>query len=226
MANKDNSKPGRCPHLEEIFESCENLFKGEGKKVERCEDCGHVGENWICLICLTVHCGRYVKAHMLTHGTEKKHPLTLSLSDTSVWCYMCNNYVDDPKLDPFKSAVHKWRENLERLAKTARCSHLAEVTSESALTNIDAKKDSCEECGHVGENWICLLCLTTHCSRYVKGHMLAHGSETKHPITLSFSDISAWCYTCDDYVDDPKLYPFKNAVHKSKFGKDLINYWK
>ena len=79
----------------------------------------------------------------------------------------------------------------------------------------------CEECGHVGENWICLICLTIHCSRYVKEHMLIHGAEKEHSVTLSFSDISVWCYTCNDYIDNPKLYPFKNAVHKSKFGEEM-----
>ena len=101
------------------------------------------------------------------------------------------------------------------------CPHLDTVTSEPVPTNIDVHKASCEECGHVGENWICLICLTIHCSRYVKEHMLIHGTENEHSVTLSFSDISVWCYTCNDYIDNPKLYPFKNAVHQSKFGEEM-----
>ena len=101
------------------------------------------------------------------------------------------------------------------------CPHLDTITSEPVPTNIDVRKEGCEECGHVGENWICLICLTIHCSRYVKEHMLIHGTEKEHSVTLSFSDISVWCYTCNDYIDNPKLYPFKNAVHKSKFGEEM-----
>ena len=101
------------------------------------------------------------------------------------------------------------------------CPHLDLITKSPPPLNIDVQKESCEECGHVGENWICLICLTIHCSRYVNEHMLKHGDEKEHPLTLSFSDISVWCYVCNDYLDNPKLYPFQNVVHKSKFGEDM-----
>ena len=38
------------------------------------------------------------------------------------------------------------------------------------------------------------------CSRYVQEHMLFHSIESQHLVTLSFSDISVWCYACEDYV--------------------------
>lgn len=101
------------------------------------------------------------------------------------------------------------------------CPHLEMITSESMPVSIDVQKVSCEECGHVGENWICLICLSVHCSRYVNEHMLIHGTEKEHPLTLSFSDISVWCYKCNDYLDNQKLHAFKNAIHKSKFGEDM-----
>jgi uncharacterized UBP type Zn finger protein len=101
------------------------------------------------------------------------------------------------------------------------CPHLEIITTETLTSNFDVQKAACEECGHVGENWICLICLSIHCSRYVNEHMLIHGAEKEHPLTLSFSDISVWCYTCNDYIDNAKLYNFKNVVHKSKFGEDI-----
>jgi hypothetical protein len=39
-----------------------------------------------------------------------------------------------------------------------------------------------------------------HEIRYVKGHMKKHNDESGHPIALSFSDLSIWCYKCEDYV--------------------------
>ena len=49
------------------------------------------------------------------------------------------------------------------------------------------------------------LCFTNHlpqsyCSRYVQEHMLMHGIDSSHLLTLSMSDLSVWCYGCDDYV--------------------------
>ena len=41
-------------------------------------------------------------------------------------------------------------------------------------------------------------------------------------MALSFSDLSVWCYTCDNYIDNEKLYPIKNAAHKDKFGYEML----
>lgn len=40
-----------------------------------------------------VFCGRYVNEHMVTHGVVSEHPVVLSFSDLSVWCYLCEAYV-------------------------------------------------------------------------------------------------------------------------------------
>lgn len=52
----------------------------------------------------------------------------------------------------------------------------------------------CLECGNVGENWVCLSCSEVFCSRYVKGHMVAHFKSVNHPVCMSFSDLSFWWY--------------------------------
>lgn len=51
--------------------------------------------------------------------------------------------------------------------------------------------------------------------------MLFHHLDSGHPITLSFSDLSVWCYKCEAYVDNPVLYKFKNLAHIDKFGEEL-----
>lgn len=40
-----------------------------------------------------VFCGRYINEHMVTHGVVSEHPVVLSFSDLSVWCYLCEAYV-------------------------------------------------------------------------------------------------------------------------------------
>uniref|UniRef100_A0AAG5DL14 Protein deacetylase HDAC6 n=1 Tax=Anopheles atroparvus TaxID=41427 RepID=A0AAG5DL14_ANOAO len=73
-----------------------------------CRDCSAETENWICLICFNVYCGRYVQEHMLRHGTDtENHPLTLSFADFSVWCYGCDAYIDHPALHLYKNLVHQ-----------------------------------------------------------------------------------------------------------------------
>ena len=66
--------------------------------------------------------------------------------------------------------------------------------------------DPCMECNNVGENWLCLSCGEVHCSRYVNEHMVHHNAQTGHPITISYADISVWCYSCDSCEYNENYY--------------------
>lgn len=96
------------------------------------------------------------------------------------------------------------------------CPHLLEINAAPDLTRVQAHQ-SCSRCQDRSENWICLTCLGVFCSRYVRGHMAEHFDATVHPMTLSFSDLSVWCYVCDSYVDNDLLVAFKEAAYASKF---------
>lgn len=77
----------------------------------------------------------------------------------------------------------------------------------------------CRTCGDDSENWICLTCFHVCCSRYVEGHMAEHGESTEHPIVVSLSDLSFWCYQCDSYIVAPELRIIKDSLYKAKFGE-------
>ncbi|XP_076238215.1 histone deacetylase 6 isoform X2 [Calliopsis andreniformis] len=79
----------------------------------------------------------------------------------------------------------------------------------------------CTECGSNVENWTCLECYTVHCARSVNQHGVLHAEESEHPLALSFSDLSVWCYRCEAYIDNPRLYAARNAAHQSKFNEEL-----
>jgi len=80
-------------------------------------------ENWLCLQCGVVRCGRYSNAHGVAHWKETQakeeedevvrnginkgkltgavgHCLSVGLADLSVWCHMCRAYVLNPSLRP------------------------------------------------------------------------------------------------------------------------------
>ncbi|KAJ3240834.1 NAD-dependent protein deacetylase sirtuin-2 [Chytriomyces hyalinus] len=80
---------------------------------------------------------------------------------------------------------------------------------------------SVAECGSSDENWVCLSpnCMAVCCSRYVNGHMAAHFEETRHAVSLSFTDLSVFCYECDSYITLPRLLHALNACHEAKFGE-------
>ncbi|RZF39849.1 hypothetical protein LSTR_LSTR000497 [Laodelphax striatellus] len=99
------------------------------------------------------------------------------------------------------------------------CPHLPEVRPvPSEGINVNA---ACTDCTSAQENWTCLICYRVFCGRFVNGHMVQHGDDNSHPLCLSFSDLSVWCYGCEAYVDNPVLFPAKNAAHLSKFGSEL-----
>lgn len=55
--------------------------------------------------------------------------------------------------------------------------------------------------------------------------MVKHNEETGHPIALSFSDISVWCYACDDYIDgEVSIYYYFHVNYNSNF--KLIDFLK
>uniref|UniRef100_A0A8C2BVF4 Protein deacetylase HDAC6 n=1 Tax=Cyprinus carpio TaxID=7962 RepID=A0A8C2BVF4_CYPCA len=91
-----------CPHLESV----RPVPAGGIDVFLPCEECGGDTENWICLFCYKVLCGRYVKQHMVTHGQVSGHPMVLSFADLSVWCYACESYIHNKVLHEAKSAAH------------------------------------------------------------------------------------------------------------------------
>ncbi|XP_053996185.1 histone deacetylase 6 isoform X2 [Hylaeus anthracinus] len=99
------------------------------------------------------------------------------------------------------------------------CPHLNTVRDVPA-SGIDVHSP-CQECGSNVENWICLQCYTVHCARQINQHGILHAEEMDHPLTLSFSDISVWCYRCEAYIDNPRLFAARNAAHQSKFNEEL-----
>uniref|UniRef100_A0A8C0LDB1 Protein deacetylase HDAC6 n=1 Tax=Canis lupus dingo TaxID=286419 RepID=A0A8C0LDB1_CANLU len=72
-----------------------------------CQDCGVLQENWVCLSCYQVYCGRYISAHMLHHHEDSGHPLVLSYVDLSTWCYNCEAYVHHQALLDVKNVAHQ-----------------------------------------------------------------------------------------------------------------------
>ncbi|CAO1355069.1 unnamed protein product [Diamesa tonsa] len=101
------------------------------------------------------------------------------------------------------------------------CPHLALLKPDEAPNSINHTSE-CEDCHTSIENWVCLHCFKTFCSRYINEHNYLHQVSSEHALTLSFSDLSVWCYKCEAYIDNPKLHKYKNLVHLSKFNEELV----
>nr|XP_014087737.1 histone deacetylase 6 isoform X1 [Bactrocera oleae] len=150
----------------------------------------------------------------------------------------CENVADtEVALEPsgskpkvkVKTLTEFLTENLEALQNNEMfavvplktCPHLKQLRPEEAPKTIDSNAP-CEQCSSTAENWICLSCYKILCGRYVMEHMLFHSIEQSHPLALSFSDLSVWCYPCEAYIDNSKLHVYKNLLHRHKFGEDMV----
>ena len=45
-----------------------------------------------------------------------------------------------------------------------------------------------------------------------------HNGATRHAIALSWSDLSVWCFACEQYIDSSALYELRQAVYTAKHG--------
>ncbi|XP_002731637.1 histone deacetylase 6-like [Saccoglossus kowalevskii] len=129
------------------------------------------------------------------------------------------------------SAVSEFLGNVELPATEAAmfavvplgwCPHLEgsvnPVPEGGLVTSTPCQQSGCED---TRENWVCLCCYGVYCGRFINEHMLMHHLESNHPLTLSYADLSVWCYPCDSYVHNIALLPAKRAAHLSKFGQDI-----
>ncbi|ODN73613.1 BRCA1-associated protein [Cryptococcus wingfieldii CBS 7118] len=64
-------------------------------RLTKCNLCGSTDNNWICVVCGTVGCGRYEpgKGHARRHWEESGHVLAMELETQRVWDYKGDNYV-------------------------------------------------------------------------------------------------------------------------------------
>ncbi|KAH3755982.1 histone deacetylase 6 [Pelomyxa schiedti] len=74
--------------------------------------------------------------------------------------------------------------------------------------------DPCASCGDRSENWVCATCFSHNCSRYVAGHAADHYDRTNHPVAVSLSDASFWCYECESYIEHPSLVSMRQWVQE------------
>ncbi|XP_038054576.1 histone deacetylase 6-like [Patiria miniata] len=93
-----------CPHLEGHVSPIPVSSPIDTR--DPCSECGDTSENWVCLQCYQVLCGRYVNEHMLFHSISTSHLVVLSYADLSVWCYGCDSYVHHQIVFPAKRAGH------------------------------------------------------------------------------------------------------------------------
>ncbi|CAB3244762.1 unnamed protein product [Arctia plantaginis] len=79
-----------------------------------CSECAVEDQNWLCLQCGAVNCGRYVNGHAKQHAESLDHQLCMSCDVFSVYCYKCDDYISN---DLEYKPIDKIRQSIMHLQK-------------------------------------------------------------------------------------------------------------
>lgn len=148
-----------CPHvhkllvgenLEQIARQLNSLRNSDGTcSTGKCKVCEDSNENWLSLWNPAFYCSRYTNGHMVAQyeaessegiGLEYKC-CALSLSDASVWCYVCDSYVHSPSLRHLTTAygtIKFSEESVESQAASQKFDEHISKCGELALALVDA----------------------------------------------------------------------------------------
>ncbi|KAF2350929.1 Zinc finger UBP-type, partial [Trinorchestia longiramus] len=108
------------------------------------------------------------------------------------------------------------------------CLQCYQVTSAVSSATSSCKEKCDEDCDIVDGKWrlTAQRCNDDHpvqvgCGRFVEGHLLKHGTAASHPLALSFSDLTVWCYVCEQYVHHKAFLEAKRQAYRSKFNEEM-----
>ncbi|XP_013140732.1 PREDICTED: ubiquitin carboxyl-terminal hydrolase 3-like [Papilio polytes] len=110
-----------CSHLFDNVKVDKNSIFQDGTitKNFKCSECTTSEQNWLCLQCGVVNCGRYMKGHAQSHAETADHHLCMSCDAYSVYCYKCDDYVsndiDNERISELRqSLMHFGRDDSEK----------------------------------------------------------------------------------------------------------------
>lgn len=142
-----------CTHLLDNVKLDSDLF-GEETAITKdfnCAECTIKEQNWICLQCGVVNCGRYANGHAKQHAESLDHQLCMSCDVYSVYCYKCDDYVsndlDHQTIDKIRQSIMQLRNN-ENAEPNSNIDEIEDVKdSQSHNSPVSNELDSSDKIG-------------------------------------------------------------------------------
>ncbi|KAI9343161.1 hypothetical protein BDR26DRAFT_917678 [Obelidium mucronatum] len=137
--------PWKCPHLSA------NVNLGRVRKAvsarkaraagAKCAECTETAPLWLCLQCGVAHCGRLANNHaLLHHAAHPKHGLAINPDEASVWCYLCDEFIQQHKTRNQVIADVKALFEAEKLKQVRKSASKSVVLS--SISKLQKDKDS------------------------------------------------------------------------------------
>ncbi|XP_072938041.1 ubiquitin carboxyl-terminal hydrolase 3-like [Epargyreus clarus] len=106
-----------CTHLLDNIKADRDIIVEDTTitKNFNCSECAVREQNWLCLQCGAVGCGRYMNGHAKQHAETYDHQLCMSCDVYSVYCYKCDDYVsndvEDETIGKIRQSIKQIREH-------------------------------------------------------------------------------------------------------------------
>ncbi|XP_050077231.1 ubiquitin carboxyl-terminal hydrolase 3-like [Anopheles maculipalpis] len=117
----------------------------------KCTECSISKDNWMCLQCGAVLCGRYDNGHALKHSnTKKNHNICMNTSNQSVYCYKCDEFVindtNDNALEELRQELKDGNgDQMDTISETS--STLEEISSSKSAQETASSTSSSSDSG-------------------------------------------------------------------------------
>ncbi|XP_073960645.1 ubiquitin carboxyl-terminal hydrolase 3-like [Choristoneura fumiferana] len=131
-----------CTHLLDNVKVDSDLIAEDTSVTKNldCSECAVKDQNWICLQCGVVSCGRYVSAHAKQHAETSGHQLCMSCDIYSVYCYKCDDYVSN---DTEQQTIAKVRQSIMQIRKDENSDTNSNIGNEENSKDGSEGQNSC-----------------------------------------------------------------------------------
>uniref|UniRef100_A0A6M2DER8 Ubiquitin carboxyl-terminal hydrolase n=1 Tax=Xenopsylla cheopis TaxID=163159 RepID=A0A6M2DER8_XENCH len=136
-----------CPHIISSVKVNRDLLSGRNGTTKNwhCMDCKSVGQNWLCLYCGVVLCGRYNNQHAKQHAESNlSHDLCMQCEIFSVFCYKCDDYVcaeqNEYLIENVRQLLHEYNSH-ETSNEISPCASVSDIMDD----NIQPSKNDLDE---------------------------------------------------------------------------------
>lgn len=111
-------------------------------KLWKCAECSGK-DNWMCLQCGSVRCGRYESGHALKHSSKQNHSICINTVNLSVYCYKCDEFVVNDTVDQVFEEIRQELKDGDGDSVSETSSTMEEISSsKSAQENASSTSSS------------------------------------------------------------------------------------
>ncbi|XP_065084265.1 ubiquitin carboxyl-terminal hydrolase 3-like [Ochlerotatus camptorhynchus] len=115
-------------------------------KLWKCAECSGK-DNWMCLQCGSVRCGRYENGHALKHSSKQNHNICINTVNLSVYCYKCDEFVVNDTADNVLEEIRQELKDGDGDTVSETSSTMEEISSSKSTQETASSTSSSSDSG-------------------------------------------------------------------------------